>query len=441
MNGKIIKTDPQKTLFGKMTGGLNIHLREIVQKGSVALIMKVFSVILMYGFNVFIARLLGAEPAGIFILGTTILVIGSAFGRLGLDNSLVRFCASLAVQQQWTDLKSLYRKSVLLTLVMSGFIAVLLYLTADFLALHLFSKPQTAVVIKILSPALVPFSLATMHNNLLKGLKKIRSFVFISDQILPLSALFLMIALYPVAGFNGVVFGYAAATLIMLLTAWQLWRKFMPGLRGLTGRFSWSKIFKSCLPLYLADIAQMAVLWAPHIFLGAFAESQDVAVFTAANRTAKLMSFVLFAVNLIAAPKIATLFEKEGAGAVKKLIAQSARLVALFCLPIFLLLVIFPQTIMGIFGPEYVRGAGILVLLAIGYYINVAFGPVVIGLTMSGYEKITAQIITGCGILAVLLQLLLVTRFGITGAAIANTITVAVRNLLAARFVYKRLGN
>ena len=51
--------------------------------------------------NVVISRQLGAEEAGLFFLVYTIVFIAAVIGRLGLDNTFVRFIATHHSTNDW----------------------------------------------------------------------------------------------------------------------------------------------------------------------------------------------------------------------------------------------------------------------------------------------------------------------------------------------------
>ena len=78
------------------------HWREVLEKSFVAFVMKALGAGLGFAFNVLLARMLGADGAGIFFLALTVTTIASVFGRIGLDNTLVRFTAGNAGVGNWS---------------------------------------------------------------------------------------------------------------------------------------------------------------------------------------------------------------------------------------------------------------------------------------------------------------------------------------------------
>ena len=61
-------------------------------------------------------------------------------------------------------------------------------------------------------------------------------------------------------------------------------------------------------------------------------------------------------------------------------------------------------------------------------------------LTMTGHEQVATKVIGGSALLNVVLNLVLIPRLGLTGAAIATTIATAMRSLVLSLYVRRLLG-
>ena len=96
--------------------------------------------------------------------------------------------------------------------------------------------------------------------------------------------------------------------------------------------------------------------------------------------------------------------------------------------------------IMGLFGDEFVSGSLPLIILAIGQFINAATGPVNNVLIMTGRQKLNRNIMVGATIVAVILDLILIPRFGAVGAACVNTGGVLIMNIIPFFLIKKYYG-
>ena len=95
---------------------------------------------------------------------------------------------------------------------------------------------------------------------------------------------------------------------------------------------------------------------------------------------------------------------------------------------------------MGIFGNSFKSGAFILVILALGQFINVITGSVGYLLMMSGNERLLRNNIIFIAVLNLTLNLLLIPKYGILGAAISTSVSLALQNIISMVIVKYRLG-
>src|SRR6185437_533600 len=151
-------------------------------------------------------------------------------------------------------------------------------------------------------------------------------------------------------------------------------------------------------------------------------------------------TFILVAINLVSAPKFASLYKQGKSENLKRYAINSTRIMVLFATPMVLIIMCFPNAIMSLFGPGFVEGAPMLVILSLGQYVNVLTGSVTLLLMMSGHEKDMRNIQFMGGVLCVILNYILIKTNGVLGASVAIAISVSVQNLVCVGMVKKRLG-
>jgi O-antigen/teichoic acid export membrane protein len=205
------------------------------------------------------------------------------------------------------------------------------------------------------------------------------------------------------------------------------------------GVFSSRKLFRTGFPLYSIALMNLIMTWSATIILGIQGRASDVGIFQVANRTTMLISFSLFSINTIAAPKFASLYSKGDMRALSKTARQSSTLMVIAATPLLALMLIFPSSILSLFGSDFKAGALLLRLLCIGQFINVAAGSVGYLLIMTGHERLLSLNIALSTIINLGLCLWLIPKMGPLGAAIATAVPLAFWNLLSAYFVYAKL--
>jgi len=164
--------------------------------------------------------------------------------------------------------------------------------------------------------------------------------------------------------------------------------------------------------------------------LGMFRSTQEVGVYNVALRISMMTSITLMAINTIAAPKFAELWGKGDIKGLAKVAQQSTKLIFWTSFPILLLFLIFPSFILGIFGEEFKSGTLALVILALGQFLNAISGSVGYILMMTGHQRFHQNTILLGTFWNIVLNYVLIPKYGITGAAFASATSMVFWNIL-----------
>jgi O-antigen/teichoic acid export membrane protein len=420
---------------------LDGHMLEVVSGTASAFVLKVFGAGLALAFNVVVARLLGPAGAGLFFLALSITTIGSVLGRVGLDNTLLRFVAAHAALGEWDRVKGVYALGMRLAVAAAGAITVLCFLLAPQIASLAFRKPALADPLRWMSLSILPLALVNLHAESLKGLKRIPAAMAVQGIGVPLVGLLLIVPLTRMADASGAALAHVAgAVLTTILGVWA-WRRAVDGHPSASPGFPFRDLWDSCKPLLLVSVMNRAVLpWSPLFLLGIWADSREVGIFGAASRVAMLISFMLATVNSVLVPKFAELYATGDRAALGRTARRSAQMVTLLASPVFLVLIFGGRWVMAIFGPEFAEGAHVLAILAIGQLVNTLTGSVNHVLIVTGNEAIVRNTVVLAVVAQVALCAALIPWAGALGAAAASAAATACINLFAAHVVWKRLG-
>ncbi len=419
---------------------LDSHTKEIVERASMALLIKISAAVLNFSLSVVLARLLGAEGAGIYFLSFTVVTITAMISRLGLDNALLKFVASSVAEENWQAVKGVYQRSISLVLVSSLLVALGLFLLAPWLSYTVFKDSNMLLPLRFMALANIGLALFTLNAQALKGLKHVASALSVQSLWVAIFTLVGILLWIPQWGVLGAIWAYVIASFITLAIGLISWWRATPQLRGVRGSFEVPQLLNSSVPLFWMSTLQMVTAWGSTFMLGIWLDSAQVGIYESANRTAFLTSFILVAVNSISAPKFAALYKKGDMKALASTARVSAQIMAVAAAPILFVFLFFPYWVMNIFGSEFSSGASVLSILAIGQYISVATGSVGFLLMMCGYERLMRNNIFICALVLVFLNIILIPSLGIQGAAIASATTVILQNMIAAYFVLNKLG-
>jgi O-antigen/teichoic acid export membrane protein len=414
------------------------HLREMLIGSIIGLGIKVLAAISIFVMNIAVARTLGAAEAGLFFLGFTLATMAAAIGRVGLDQTIVRFVAAQKATNSIGMLHGVYRKSIIWVSLASTGLAYLGWININWLIKHLFDQPGFEPVLRSFLLAIPLIALYTMQAQALQGLRKIAKSMITLNVIVP-AALLLMMLLSPVTSATTLVGYFNIACLLTLGIGAVLWIQSAP-LKTSTESFPSDLLRKTCMPLWAVAVLSQVVQWSSQLMLGAWSTSEEVAFFATAQRTAMLTSFVLFAVNAIAAPKFAAMYAKGDHDGLKRLAIISVRLMLLAAVPALALMLLFPEWLMSFFGEEFRVASTALVILALGQFVNIATGSVGYLLSMTGLERKVRDNAFLSALIGVTLGFVLIPSYGLLGASVATAIAIASQNLLGVYQVRKHLG-
>jgi len=412
---------------------------EVINGAAVALLLKVLGAGLTFLFNLMLARTLGAEGAGLYFLALTVTTIATVFGRMGLDNTVLRFTAANASVDDWAAVKGVYKKGMKLALIASSVSALVVFALAPFLAEKVFQKPELVSPMRWMSLAVVPMTFVMLHAEALKGLKRIRDSFIVFGVGVPAISLTAFLLIGASYGVNGAIWAYALGAIFTALLGVILWYFATPQLRKVSTSFRINDLLKSSIPLFWVASLNMMINWTATFALGVWGTQEDVGIFSMASRTALLTSLILTSVNSVSAPKFAELYNKKDINALGVTARSSAKLMTLIASPLLLLFLVAPQWVMGMYGEEFKEGGLLLAIMSIGQFINVVSGSVGYLLIMSGNEGIVKNIVLFIAVLSTILNFIFIYNYGAIGAAIGMSISLSVQNVISVYFVRLRL--
>jgi O-antigen/teichoic acid export membrane protein len=208
-----------------------------------------------------------------------------------------------------------------------------------------------------------------------------------------------------------------------------------PGPRELDAA-SWIKMAGAVLILNVSQTVRDNV---DLLITGSILPAHELGIYAAAVRTATLVAFIVSVASMVAQPTIAALHSQELPGELRRFILHATRLIFVTSLVIGAGVGLFGKLILGLFGGEFVAGYTSLIILVAGHVLAALFGPMTSLLIMTDKQIYAAVIHVLSIIFSVILNLILIPRFGIAGAATATAVTLVVTNtglvLVARRFL------
>jgi O-antigen/teichoic acid export membrane protein len=178
----------------------------------------------------------------------------------------------------------------------------------------------------------------------------------------------------------------------------------------------------------------------PVLILGMAIGPEPVALFSLSNRIAEMVILALSIVVMTTGPHLAELHAKQDYQRMQQLLTRSTIAISIWAIPITLVLIFAGRWLLSWFGPHFVAGYPLLVVLSIGQTVNAISGTVSLAMTMGGLERVVLKVqLAGLCITAVLC-LTLIPVWGAMGAAIGAAASIIFLSVTLVVVLYRRLG-
>ncbi len=398
------------------------------------------------------SRTLGADDFGIInlLLGYTVLLNYAL--TLGFDTSLPYFVQKYSLPgENASKLPDLVSYSIRSAFVVAGVVTLL---AAGGAAAILHESGRSEL---ILPAALTVFqcffwSQASVILGFMRGSKRFipgivrEQFLFPSFQLLSICAFVGVLKL----GVWGYTLGFFLASFVSYVYAAVSMAKMLPELavkpRALL--FSGSKATKAdrkewlrfSLPLGIMTALEPVMGWLSIVMIGWFLPNAEVGVFAACVRLMIFVQFLLLATGPIVSTYLAGHFHAKRMDEFRDLYQKVTLWSARWSLLVSGCLMIGAEAVLGIFGPDYVQGVGVLAMLLPGFALDGAFGAAKLTLSMSGYNVINAANLVAAILFNLIAGILLTSNFGVLGASAALSLTYTGLNLARIWQLYRRLS-
>lgn len=412
----------------------------LINSFGIATVAKFLSAITAFLTTLAIAQLMNEKEAGMFLLAASGLSAGVIFFRLGLDNVVLRKMSS---SKSCEKTQSVLYTGICWIILTSTPFTLVVYLFSDNISTHILGKEEFHPILSQAIWALTPMSVFMLFAVAFQSTNRPLATTFF--QNLGISFFFLVgLSVTQIFTANEVSALsasriYTIGSILILALAIYMWNQ-QDGVRWSVPTLKDKDTWQACSNLWAASTMTICVQWSGILIAGAVVTSMEIAYLVTAQRTASLLNILLMIINLVVAPRFAKLWYQGNIRAMRKLSFWSTLIMIILAFPLFMIMLFQPDYIMTLFGPSYSRGAQLLVILALGQYINVATGSVGYLLNMSGNEVSFRKVTFIAGPITIILSLILVHYFGVTGIAVATTAGLITQNIGAAILVRIKLG-
>lgn len=400
------------------------HVGVISRQSGVFFAGTMFTAVAGYAFKIYLARALGSEALGIYALGMTVVGLFGVFGGLGINWAALRFPPAYTSTGRTEELRAFMMWSLLILAAVNGLLAAGVFLARRWVAIKLYHTPALAGYLHLFALILFMGTLTTFFGQVLTGFKGTAKRTIITNFVgVLLNIAFAVVLISMGTGLWGyIVAQLVSAIVILCLLIWATY-KVMPHsarVESKTILHPRTEMFSFAAAAFAMDLMMFLYSQTDKVILGSYLNACTVGIYTVAATIVAFVPIALQSVNQIFSPTIAELHAKGEFELLNQLFQSLTKWVVGLTLPLAAIVIIFSRVLMRVFGHEFEAGWVILVIGTVGQLVNCATGSVGYLLLMSGNEKRLVRIQMAMAVVTVASCLLLVSRWGITGAAIAT---------------------
>jgi O-antigen/teichoic acid export membrane protein len=387
--------------------------------------------------QVLIVRYLSKGDYGAFAYALSFVTLGQAIATFGLDRAVTRFVPIF--QERGEGDKALgalvlatstaFALGLALVLVAVGFRGVV----SETLVTN-----DSAVTLFLILIILAPIqALDSVFMGMFAVYSKPRAIFFRKYILEPGLRLIVVVALIGIgANVTFLAFGYVTAGIIGVVMyaaiLVRLLRKegFLSLKKLRSMRIPAGEVLVFTIPLLTSDLVYLVMNTSDAFLLGRYRGVDAVGAFRVVQPAARLNQVVFTSFALLFTPLAARLFARTDHEGLDRLYWSTALWIAVLTFPVFVLTFSFAQPVTEtLYGARYASSAGYLMLLSFAYYFNAAVGFNGLTLKVVGRLRYIVMINVGATAVNILMNLLLIPRFGALGAAIGTTVTLIVFNV------------
>jgi O-antigen/teichoic acid export membrane protein len=390
-----------------------------------------------------LARLFGPAMFGLYAIGWTLTILVTLIAPMGLDYGVVHF----GTKQYRTDAKSfkgIVQQSLGLALLFGLLIGAGFYLAAPWLAGEVFHKPGLRLVLCCFAfaiPLIATLRVATAATRISHRMQ----YSVLSEDIGQPAVCLLLISLVYWMGWRieglleALVVSFGVALLLALMFVVRLYPEMVsshtkPKLPG-------KELLAYSLPITLSGLMGALLIWIDRLFVGYYCSAADAGIYQAASQLSIAISVVLSSFGSIFGPLIADLYHRREHKRLEELFRVTTKWSLYVSVAPLLVMCLAPRAVLlAIFGAPYEVGWIALVILSVGQFVNAATGPTIGILVLTELQtpwlKISAVIFGVC----TALNVVLVPRWGIAGAATATAVSISALFVWGTFLARQRLG-
>jgi len=423
-------------LFSKIKDS---HLKDLIKGGSTNFIFYALNVVVVYFLSIFISKIYGAEVYGRFAIIKSLVIILIIFSTLGLNTLAIKYASNGAHYSKGFYKSNFLKKSYFIIFFSTLFIAGLFFFNNHFISLTIFNDGLLEDYFMFFPILLFSAVSLNYNSNLFKGQGRITLFSILSSFLSNIILLLLIYFIHTFISESEIYIVLCLAFSFLLVSVISFFYVLPIKWDSQVHKIKTKNLIKSSLPMMISAAMIYLIFSVDTIMLGILDTTENVGIYRIVAQISSVISIFIIVLGAVVGPKISFFFSNDKMTELKRFIQNTSKLVFFISLPIFLLIIIFASPILNFFGENFQKGYSALLFLSVCQFLFVITGFVDLILNMTGHQKIFGKITIISAMLNVVLNAILIPKYGINGAAMATGFTIVLNNFIGLIYIKKKL--
>ncbi|HLD79106.1 MAG TPA: flippase [Candidatus Nanoarchaeia archaeon] len=404
-------------------------MTESVSRGTAYLFLAQF-VFLVSGYivHVGLGRLLGPAEYGVIGIILSLMLLTQTLLMRGLPQALAKEISAHPEQKE-----ALFNTAFWVQLLTAAVVTAAFFFGANLIA-HFFRDPSLVKYIRLSSAIIIPTALFSLYSDgFLNGTHKFRTQAWLRG----LNSILKPIFIFPLVLLGYTISGAVAGYILTGFTSW-FFSWYATGIRITQKAFHSSlDLLKKAFPIMMISFTYVLLNNIDLYLLKHLLESNYAAgIFSAADNLARTSPQLFFALAFTIMPAISAALAKQELLLAKKYITEALRYLLLILLPITVMVSATATPLVTLFySSSFADSGAVLQILIFGSMFFAMFtvlNSVAIGAGDSSKALWSSVLLI---VVSTILNLILIPKYGVQGAAIATAATALLGVLIILLYV------
>ncbi|GAH40219.1 unnamed protein product, partial [marine sediment metagenome] len=395
---------------------------------------------------IIVARFLGSTTYGQVTIAMVPISIAGLFINFGINGALIKYLAQYRSEGKISDANSFLKAGLMINILASSILAVLVFISSEYLANRVFHQPELKVLIQVSSLNLIAQSMLNTARSIFIGYERMKlvSLLVVIQSVM--KSFLSPVLVYLGFGALGAVIGNTASILVAgFVGVTLIYITYLKQGMDRVSTIGFIEASKTLLsygaPLFLSIIISGSIRQIYNFLMALHVTPSDVGNYQAATTFPVLITFFTMPIATVIFPLFAKIPHSDN-GQLKAVYRNAVKYLALITVPITSVIILLSDQIVQIvYGGAYPQTSSYLKLVCVPFLL-IGFGRQINGNLLRSQGKTRPSFTNSILIFLVGLpmSLYLIPRMGVTGLLISMITTTIVGTVFILFWINRNFG-